>query len=206
MRLSRVTCLFFSLYLLVGSAYAYAIERPEILLEEVTQEMLVALKRNDSQIKKDPQRLVQIIEDILVPHVDIYDMSRWVVGRNAWLKASNSQKQRFAKEFKNLMIRTYASSLTAYSDQTIVYKPVRGDVSNKKRVQVSSQILESGRAPINVTYRLVQKQDKWRVYDIIIEGVSLLKGFKSQFAQDIQQSGLDTVIDKMSSHNQKPIL
>ncbi len=193
-----------SLFFLIGSVQA--IERPEVLLEEITQQMLGALKKNDAQIKKDSSKLVSIIDDILIPHVDLYDMSRWVVGRNAWLKADRAQRKRFAEEFKDLMIRTYASSLTAYSNQTIMYTPVRGDVAGKKRVQVSSRILESGRAPINVTYRLVQKDGKWRVYDIIIEGVSLLKGFKSQFAQDIKQQGLDVVIAKMKKHNQKPLL
>lgn len=185
---------------------AFAIQRPEVLLKEVTNEMLQALKENDNAIKQNPGRLISIIENILVPHVDIYDMSRWVVGRNAWLKASKDQRKKFAQEFKDLMIRTYASSLTAYSNQTIIYNPVRGDVSNKKRVQVSSQILESGRSPIHVDYRLVQKKGRWKVYDINIEGVSLLKGFKSQFAQDIQQGGLDPVIEKMKKHNQKPLL
>lgn len=205
MRIRNYITAFFYLYLLLGSAYAHALERPEVVLEDVTQEMLLALKKNDLQIKQNPEKLVQIIENILVPHVDVYDMSRWVVGRNAWLRASKSQKNRFAGAFKDLMIRTYASSLTAYSDQKIVYKPVRGNIESKKRIEVTSQILESGRAPIHVTYRLVQKQGKWRVYDIIIEGVSLLKGFKSQFAQDIQQKGLDVVIDKMREHNQKPL-
>ncbi len=187
-------------------AQAHANQKPEVMLERVTVEMLDALKRNDQVIKRDPKKLVSIIEEILVPHVDIYDMSRWVVGRNAWVKANSDQRKRFSVAFKDLMIRTYASSLQAYSNQTIVYQPVKGNIAQKKRVQVNSQILEAGRAPINVTYRLVRKGNNWKVYDIIIEGVSLLKGFKSQFARDIQQSGMDVVITKMKSHNSKPLL
>jgi len=83
---------------------AYAIIRPEVLLQQITQEMLDALKTNDKLIKKEPSKLIDIIEDILVPHIDIYDMSRWVVGRNAWLKASKDQRIRFSKEFKVLII------------------------------------------------------------------------------------------------------
>lgn len=185
---------------------AHAFQRPEAMLESLTERMLVALKQNDSEIKRNSAKLFSIVDTILVPHVDTVDMSRWVAGRNAWLSASESQRSRFANEFKDLMIRTYASSLTAYSNQTITYMPIRGDIDNKKRVQVSSRIVESGRSPINVSYRLVRKGNGWKVYDIIIEGVSLLQGFKSQFAQDIQQSGLDLVIDKMKTHNQKPLL
>lgn len=205
--MQRLVSYFIFMFALVASTASFAIQKPENMLEDVTAQMLRALKQNDKVIQQNPRKLVSIIEDILVPHVDIYDMSRWVVGRNAWLKANNSQRTQFASEFKDLMIRTYASSLKAYSNQTIVYMPVKGDVSNKKRVQVSSQILESGRSPINVNYRLVRKGSGWKVYDIIIEGVSLLKGFKSQFSQDIQRSGsLDVVITKMKTHNDKPML
>lgn len=188
-------------FLMMISFSAFSEERPEQLLERVTEEMLAALKNNDKAIKSNQNKLFSIVEKILVPHVDVYDMSRWVVGRNAWLTATPSQRSRFADEFKDLMIRTYSTSLTAYSNQTIVYIPIREDISEKQRVQVSSQILESGRTPINVTYRLVHKDGTWKVYDIIIEGVSLLKGFKEQFAPDIQQNGMDSVIKKMRQHN-----
>ncbi|HET9843960.1 MAG TPA: ABC transporter substrate-binding protein [Gammaproteobacteria bacterium] len=195
---------FVVLLLSLYACIALAQERPEVLLERVTQEMLTALKQNDAEIKRNHAKLVEIIDKILVPHVDLHDMSRWVVGRNAWLKASASEKTRFAQEFKDLMIRTYSSSLTAYSNQEIIYKPIRGSLEGKKRVQVSSQIIEPGRSPIQVSYRLVLKGGGWKVYDIIIEGVSLLKGFKSQFEADIQEHGLEKVIEKMKTHNQKP--
>lgn len=204
--MQRVISYFVLVFALFAANASFAIEKPENLLEKVTAEMLKALKAHDREIQNNPNKIVGIIEHILVPHVDIYDMSRWVVGRNAWLQANSTQKNQFAAQFKDLMIRTYASSLRAYSNQVIVYKSVQGDVSTKSRVQVESQILESGRAPINVSYRLVRKGETWKVYDIIIEGVSLLKGFKSQFSQDIQKGGLDIVINKMKTHNLKPML
>ena len=199
------TIAFFIAFFYIMAANAMAVERPEVMLERVTKQMLIALKQNDDEIKRNHLKLVAIVDKILVPHVELNDMSKWVVGRNAWLTASSVQKARFENEFKDLMIRTYSSSLKAYSNQEIVYYPIKEDINDKKRVQVLSKILESGRAPIQVAYRLVLKGDDWKVYDIIIEGVSLLKGFKSQFEADIQQQGIDVVIDKMKEHNTKPI-
>lgn len=191
----------------ISSVFAsvFAMERPEVELKTVTDQMLSALKRENKAIQDNPQRLVTIIEKILVPHVDIYDMSRWVVGRNAWLKATPTQKAQFSKEFKNLLIRTYASNLTAYNDQVIEYLPVNDDAAKKSRVLVSTLIEQEGREPIHVSYRLRNSGGKWMLYDINVEGVSLLAGFKAQFESDIQESGIDSVIEKMQTHNDKPL-
>lgn len=182
-----------------------AIERPEVELKSVTDQMLSALKRENQAIKSNPQRLVVIIEKILIPHVDINDMSRWVVGRNAWLKATPTQKAQFSKEFKNLLIRTYSSNLTAYNDQEIEYLPVRSDAAQKSRVLVATLIEQEGREPIHVSYRLKNAGGKWMLYDINVEGVSLLAGFKAQFEPEIQESGIDSVIRKIQTHNDKPL-
>ncbi len=183
----------------------FALERPEVELKAVTDQMLSALKRENQSIKNNPQRLVLIIEKILIPHVDVYDMSRWVVGRNAWLKATPTQQAQFSKEFKNLLIRTYASNLTAYNDQVIEYLPVKEEEAKKSRVLVATLIEQAGRNPIHVSYRLRNSGGKWMLYDINVEGVSLLAGFKAQFQSDIQQFGINSVIDKMQTHNDKPI-
>jgi len=134
-------------------ALSASIQRPDTMLNNVTQEMLTALRKHDNEIKSNPARLVQIIEKILVPHVDSSDMARWVVGRNAWVKATPSQRSRFTNEFKDLLIRTYASSLTTYSNQTVVYFPVKENLATKSRVQVTSSIQEPGRSPITVSCR-----------------------------------------------------
>lgn len=180
-------------------------EAPDALLQRVTQEMISALRSNDKDLHEHPTHIYKIIDQILVPHIDWTTMSRWVIGRPAWEKATEAQRNNFSKEFKDLLIRTYASTLRAYNNQTIEYLPIRGGTQGKNRVQVASLIRESGREPIKVTYRLTNHTGKWLVYDISIEGVSLLKGFQSQFAQELQQKGIDAVIQRLHQHNEKPL-
>lgn len=184
---------------------AIAQEAPDALLKRVTQEMITALRENDADLREHPNHIYKIIDQILVPHIDWTAMARWVVGRAIWEKSSESQRSTFSKEFKDLLIRTYASTLRAYNNQTIDYLPIRGGIAGKNRVQVSSVIRESGREPIRVAYRLTNQSGNWLVYDISIEGVSLLKGFQSQFAQELQQKGIDAVTQRLHQHNEKPL-
>lgn len=186
-------------------ALGWAKAPPDEMLKHVTQDLISALRSQDQSLQEHPDKIYAIINQILVPHVEWHAMSQWVVGRVAWAKASDKDKEAFASEFKDLLIRTYASTLQAYNNQTIEYLPIRGGVAGKKRVQVVSRIRESGREPIQVTYRLVDQGDDWKVYDIIIEGVSLLKGFQSQFSEEVQQQGLEPLIKRLHTHNEKPL-
>ncbi|MBS0286207.1 MAG: ABC transporter substrate-binding protein [Proteobacteria bacterium] len=200
---SRIVMMLFAC-LLMTKAFAEP-EAPDVMLKRVTQEMIGALKEHDKDLRNHPEHIYPIIDRILVPHIDWDAMAHWVVGRNAWARASEQQRARFSKEFKDLLVRTYASTLRAYNNQTIEYLPIRGGIGDKNRVQVSSLIRESGREAIRVNYRVGKQADEWLVYDISIEGVSLLKGFQAQFEQEIQQKGLDSLSDRLHQHNEKPL-
>lgn len=182
---------------------AWAKEAPDEMLKRVTQEMIDSLKHHDAELKKNPDLIYQIVNKIIVPYIDWTAMSGWVVGRQAWSQATATQQQLFIDEFKNLLIHTYASTLQAYDDQVVDYLPIRGGYVGKTRVQVASLIKEPGRESIRVTYRLADKGDTWKVYDISIEGVSLLKGFQSQFSSEVQQGGLEKIIQRLRQHNAK---
>lgn len=194
-------------FLMMGSVNAHAQEKvpPDVLLKKVTQELITALRKHDKELREQPNYIYVMIDQILVPYVDWHTMAQWVIGRQAWAKATPEQRMRFANEFKDLLIRTYASTLRAYNNQTIEYFPIRGGLDGKERVIVASRIREPGREPIKVSYRMVNKGDSWKVYDISIEGVSLLKGFQSQFAEEIQQHGLNPLIQRLHQHNEKPL-
>lgn len=195
----------FLFFLCMLNATACAKADPDVLLKQITQELLTTLRSEEAQIQAAPNRLYAIIDKILVPYVDWDAMSHWVIGRSAWAQASDLQRQRFSQAFKKLLIRTYASTLRAYRNQTIEYLPVRGGIDGKSRIQVSSLIKEPGRETIRVTYRLADKGTQWKVYDIAIEGVSLLKGFQAQFATELKQNGLDKLIQRLQQHNEKAL-
>ncbi len=205
MRALGLAFLFFLIFSFTQVPLAMAKEPPDALLHRLTQEMITTLKREDVKLKRNPDYIYTIVEHIIVPYIDWQTMSQWVIGRNAWQHASEAERKRFSNEFKILLIRTYSVTLRAYNNQEIEYAPLKGDIAGKKRVQIASQIIEPGKEPIQVTYRLVDKGDSWKVYDISIEGVSLLKGFQSQFAQEVQQSGLGALTNRLQEHNRKPL-
>jgi phospholipid transport system substrate-binding protein len=178
---------------------------PDKMLDSVTQELLASLKVNDRELKVNPDKIYGIVKGVLVPHVNAEYMARSVLGKNVWLEATPSQQSRFIEEFRMMLVRTYASSFLAYSNQTVEYYPVQGGVEGKTRVQVSSVIRQPAGQPIRVAYRLVIDGSQWKVYDIIVEGVSLLQGLQAQFAEDVRGQGIDALIEKMHNHNQKPL-
>jgi phospholipid transport system substrate-binding protein len=195
--------LFFSLVSFLGLAHAET--RPESILDTATKSMLSTLKSNKQDLRRNPSKLYTVVDSILVPHVDTEYMAKWVVGRQHWSAATPGQRQQFIVEFKKMVVRSYASSLLAYSNQVVTYYPIKGDIQGKNKVQVSSIIRQPNGEKINVAYRLLRAGDSWKVYDIIIEGVSLLQGFQSQFADDLRAAGLEQLINKLHTHNSKPL-
>jgi len=203
MRTVLSSCFF--LVWIIFSQQAIASEAPDVLLKRVTQEMITELRAKDTALKEDPKLIFTIVDKIIVPYIDWAVMSHWVIGRAEWSRASESQRTRFTKEFRDLLIRTYANTLRAYKDQTVEYYPVRGGIEGKEHVQINSVIHSPSQEDIRVSYRLARKSEGWKVYDISIEGVSLLKGFRSQFSEEIKQQGLEELIQRLHTHNDKPV-
>ncbi len=201
-----ISAFILGLTLVMASFTSYASQDPEALLSCVTEELISTLRSKSHEIKSNPTAVYRIVDKILVPHVDWQTMSKWVLGRSVWMQANEQQRNAFAKEFKDLLVRTYASTLKTYNNQVIEYLPLRGGVGDKQRVQIDSLIKEPNKSPIRVTYRMVKVGGKWKVYDMVIEGISLLQGFRSQFATELQQSSIDQLIRRLHQHNEKPII
>lgn len=177
-----------------------AADDPIKMLEGVTSQVMSVLKENKEDLKKNPNKIYEVVNRYILPHADFTEMAKWVVGRNAWSKASPTMQQSFVSEFRTLVVRSYAQSLLNYSNQTIEFLPLRGS-ANKERVQVSSMIKQPGKKATRIDYRLLQEGGSWKVYDIIIEGVSLMQGYHAQFAEDVQRGGVAAVVEKLRGHN-----
>lgn len=187
-------CLF---VLFLGAEPLMAESDPIALLKGVTNRVMDALKTNRNDYKSNPNHLYGLVNDQIIPYADFEEMSRWVVGRNAWNHASDETKKAFAEALKNLVIRTYARSLLNYTDQTIEFLPLRQPIEGKARTIVYSIIRDGGKGTLHVDYRMVRKGDDWRVYDIIIEGISLMQGYRAQFETDVQQGGVQAALQKI---------
>lgn len=168
----------------------------------VTNKVLSSLKQGDDTMRRDPSKVYAIMRKYLLPRVDTTMMSRSVLGRAGWAKATPSQREKFIELFSTLMTYTYSSALAKYSDQKINYFPIRGGYQGKVLVSVNCQIVKAGHPPINLTYNLTLHGKTWMVYDISVEGISLLESFRQQFTAILNNQGMDQLLDILAKHNE----
>ena len=182
------------------SLQCFAVQDPVVLLEKITTSVLEALKVHDDKIQDNPGKMYEVVDHLVLPHIDFIEMSKWVAGRTAWGKSTEAARNSFVKEFKVLMINTYATALLNYTTEKFEYYPQKYNVA-RPRVQVSSKIIRQHKDNINLDYRLIRHGDSWKVYDVIIEGISILQGFQAQFTNDIKIKGLIEVTKRIRLHN-----
>ncbi len=175
---------------------------PIPMLEEAANAIIATLKVNKNSLKTHPDIIYKAVETHLLPNVDVAGMSRSVLGRQAWLKATPAERTQFSKAFTRLVIRTYSSPLAQYSDETVQFLPLRGAL-NSRFMRVNSVIVRSEGQNIPLSYSLVSKNGQWKIYDLSVEGVSLLQSFRSQFAQALQNSSISDVIRQMDQKQMK---
>lgn len=154
-----------------------------------------------SEYKSDFLKATQFVDKTIDPYMDFTRVAILVLGKH-WKTATDAQKERFRKEFKQLLVRTYATAFTEYADWSIRYLPLNL-TPNVDKVVVKTEILQPGAPPTAVDYRMVNESGAWKVYDILIEGVSLLQNYRTTFGQEITQSGgnLDPIINRLVERN-----
>ncbi|MDP3744391.1 MAG: ABC transporter substrate-binding protein [Methylotenera sp.] len=189
----------FILSLFAGVAVANAELSADELVKKTADEVLTIIK-NDKDIQAgSQQKIYALAEEKILPNFDFDRVSRMVLGKN-WRAATPEQQASFQREFRSLLLRTYASALGKYKDQVIEYKPMRSE-PGAKNVSVKTLILQSGGQPVTVDYSLVKVDGGWKVYDIVIEGVSLVTNYRSQFSNEIRQNGIDSLNKKLAEKN-----
>ena len=191
--------LLLSLSLLCFSAAILAIEAPDALVKRTADDVLAVVKTDQDIQAGNQDKVFALAEEKIIPNFNFDKVSRLVLGKN-WTKATPEQKTAFQAEFRSLLIRTYATALSKYKNQTIDYKPLRL-ADGATSATVKTLIVQPGGQPIAVDYSLEKHTDAWKVYDIVIEGVSLVTNYRSQFTQEIRQNGLDSLIKKLSDKN-----
>ncbi len=191
------------LILLLASSCFAATNSPVVMLDNTAKQLISELKSNRLRIKKNQEAVFNIVRRLLLPKVDVRAMSRSVLGRNNWKKASIRERVNFQKEFVKLVIRTYARAISKYRNETIQFFPVRGGYAGKRRIVVKSIINRSSGPKIPINYRLRYLHGKWLVYDFSVEGVSLIQSFRSQFRLQLKNGKLETLIAKLKTHNNR---
>lgn len=179
------------------SQLIYAGTSPLPMLEQTASQIIATLKQNKSSLKSDPKIIHSAVRQYLLPNVDVAGMSRSVLGRQAWNAASARERDEFSKAFTQLVIRTYATPLSEYSDEQIKFLPQRTAIQGRF-TRVNSVIIRSNGQNIPLSYSLISKNGQWKIYDLSVEGVSLLQSFHNQFGQLLQNSSMHELIEQMN--------
>ena len=177
------------------------IEQPVALLERTSTQVIKILRDDRELLKKEPERVYKIIDEYILPHLDQVTMAKLALGKN-WKKATNEQKREFVGAFRDLLIRTYSKSLLEFKDQEIRYFPANlaeGD----NRTSVKAEVIQPGGPSIPIAYRMRVKDNAWKVYDIKIDGISLVTSYRGTFTQEIRKSGMDGLLEYMRDKNIK---
>ena len=170
---------------------------PDGFLKDSVREVSLFIADNKEQLDTDDTFLRDKMNDIVIPKLDIVFMSKLILGKKNWVSSSSNQKEQFQEAFKGLMVRTYMKSLSAFDGEKIKFLPyIPGKRANIAKVK-SIYLLSEGELP--VSYRLILNDSKgWRVFDIIIDGVSLLKNYRSDFRSHIESHGIDSLINELN--------
>lgn len=186
--------------LMAGSAMAAA-QTPQALVEETSQLMLGKLKDEAAVIKAEPGRIYELVNQIVLPHFDFEYMSQMVLAKY-WLRATPAQKKSFVEEFRTLLVRTYATSLNQYTNQKLTFKPFRPE-ARPELATVHSEVAQPGGFPIPIDYRLRLEGGVWKVFDVVIDGVSLVTNYRSSFSKEIRDGGLDGLVKTLADRNKQ---
>ena len=183
---------------------AQTIEDPVDLLKRTSDEVIKILKERSDQIKTDPELIYKIVDDYIIPHLDDVTMAKLALGKN-WREADNEQKIEFVDQFRTLLVRTYSKSLQEFSDQTIKFYPKDID-GDETKVIVKSEVLQSGGPSIPISYRMRIKDNAWKVYDINIDGVSLVTSYRGTFAQEMRKGGMEGLLKMLHDKNTRLVV
>jgi len=191
--------LFFTSFIFLMPTSASA-EDPVAMLNSIAEQLIARLKAEKMSIRSNPSKVYSLAYQLVVPHANLDYMSRRVLPAQTWNQATPAQRAQFKKEFTALLVRTYSSALADYTDQTVKFYPVRGGGSGT--VTVRSQIIRSDGPSIPVNYSLVSSGSQWKLYDMTVEGVSMLQSFRSQFADKLSRGNMTDLLNALKQHSQ----
>lgn len=173
---------------------------PDLLVKNTVDEVITILKQDNGIKKGDKDRVLDLIEDKILPHFNFNRMTRLAMGRN-WTMAAPEQQKVLVDEFQTLLVRTYSNALTNYRDETIEVMPLTAQ-SDPKRTTVKTRVIQGrGREPVPIDYSMEKTESGWKVYDVTVAGVSLVTNYRSSFNSEIRRTGVDGLIASISKKN-----
>jgi phospholipid transport system substrate-binding protein len=172
---------------------------PDQLVKTVTLEVIDLIKSDKEIQAGNRTKLIHLIDAKVLPHFNFSAMTALAMGQS-WHKANPEQKKRLTEEFRTLLVRTYASALAAYSEQKFDFRPLRAK-PNDTDVTVQVRVLQPGTQPVPIDYSMEKTAAGWKVYDVMVGGVSLVANYRTEFNSTVRESGVDGLIKNLSTKN-----
>jgi phospholipid transport system substrate-binding protein len=171
---------------------------PDALVRTTTQDVLAVVKQDKAIQAGDNKKILALVDEKVLPHFDFGKMTRLAVGGD-WRKASPEQQEALVREFRTLLVRTYSTALTGFKDQTVEVKPAR--LSSENDALVQSRINQPSGKPLAIDYKMGKGSKGWQVYDVTIDGISLVTSYRGDFGAKIQQGGIDGLLKSLAEKN-----
>jgi len=183
----------------LAAGTALAQEAPDAMVKRVSQDVLATIKSDPKVAAGDQQRIREVVETKLLPNFDFERITALAMGRN-WRQATPEQQQQLVEQFRTLLVRTYSGALTQYRDQQMDYKPLRAD-AGATDVNVRTEVIRPGQQPVQIDYGMEKTANGWKVYDVIVGGVSLVTNYRDEFNEQIRSGGVDGLIASLKRKN-----
>lgn len=188
-------------WLLALPAGAQAPSGPDQKILELSNQVLERIRQDKDLQAGNLQRVSQLVDEMVMPHVNFERMTALAVGRN-WRQATPEQQKQLMAEFRTLLLRTYSGALSAVKDQQVRLRPSRSE-AGADDVIVRTELVQDRGEPIQLDYRLERSGNDWRIYDVNVMGVWLIEAYRNQFAQEISARGIDGLIKSLADRNRQ---
>ena len=198
---TKTLSLIFSLILFGYTSVSFAdTEAAEQVVRVNAQKVLNILDEKKAIIESDPAELYRLVDEVILPNIDFKAMSKLVLAKH-WRKATPEQQERFMNEFKGMLVRTYTKSLVKYAGNTEILYLKSVSKKEGRFVTVYTEIQQSGKTNVPVNYSLRRTGGSYLIYDVVIEGLSLVKNYRTSFGQQISETSIDALIDDLARKN-----
>jgi phospholipid transport system substrate-binding protein len=177
-----------------------ALNEPQRIIQQVSNELMRVLRDDRNLLKTDPGYVHRLVDELFLPHVDVPRVSALALGPY-WRDATPEQRRVFQNEFQRLLVQTYASALDALSAWEIRFLPMQLE-SGDTRTLVRTEIQQPGGSPVRVDYRMALSDGRWQAYDVAVQEVSLLASYRNQFSAVAQRRGIDGLLQELTARNE----
>lgn len=172
---------------------------PDQLIKSVAEDVLATLRQDKALQSGNSAKLARLVEAKILPHFDFRRATQMAMGTH-WRRASPEQQERLIAEFRTLLVRTYSGALSSYRDQALEFRPLRARPGDAE-VTVRSLVKQSGAEPVTIDYDLEQTASGWKVFDVRVGGISLVANYRTTFAEEVRNHGVDGLIQTLASKN-----